>query len=600
MLLRVAALLLLLVPAAALADEVVYADALSVGWDSWSWDCDCEFASTAEAHSGTSSIHAETTGWGAVSLHRPEGLRGATELRFWILGNPWTLLLKLHGDGGEEYQIALDGLLHGAPGDWMEVVFDLRPHAGTDWTRFSVMDGTGGTNEFDLDDIHLLGGWPPGIRAVEPVGPSRLMVLGEGDYAAATVTLDGVPVAVSSVQTAAQPARGYLDLAAPLDGDALVVQTVDGTFTRSLRSGEAEVGAASTHPIPDAIYGVNIASDPERLGTLGAGLSRWGGNHTTRYNPAAGATNLAKDWFFENEPIEDAASWVVALDVQGRGTVLSVPALDWVAKDATSYSFPVQVYGEQQATDPYKEDAGNGVAPDGQPIAADPTRCCAPWSDAPRAGDPDGSVYASDWLEALPVVPDFVAVDNELDIAGETHRDVHPGPMSYDELWERWSRTAATVRTATPSAQLLGPTSCCWWYLWNSAAGSADKAAHGDEDFLPWFLDQAAAHEAASGQRLLHHLDVHYYPEGVYGGGEDPETSAHRLRASRSLWDPTYTDESGSSCACSGAATSTTGRCARTRCCSGGRSTSVRAWSSSSRTASTGRAPRASTGPSTP
>lgn len=537
-------LLAVLLPATALADETVYADALHVGWDSWSWDCECTFDSTADVHSGDAAIHAETIGWGAVSLHRAEGFRGATELRFWVLGNPWTLMLKLHSDAGDEYQIALDGLLSGAPGGWMEVVFDLRPHAGVDWQRFSVMDGTGGTNEFDLDDIQLLGGWEAGIRAVEPVGPARIMLLGEGAYAAATVTLDGAPIAVQTIQSAAQPARGYLELAAPLDGTELIVETPDGTFTRTLRRASASVGASSTHDIPDAIYGVNLASAPGELDTLGAALSRWGGNHTSRYNPSIHATNLAKDWFFENEALEDAGSWVVAVDIQGRDSVLSVPALDWVAKDEGSYSFPVQLYGEQQATDPFNDDAGNGVDIAGFPIAADPETCCTPWSDAPRAGDPEGSVYASDWLDSLPVSPTYVAIDNELDIAGETHRDVHPAPMDYDELFERWSRTAETVRLAQPSAQLLGPTSCCWWYFWNSAAGAADKANHGGQDFLPWFLDQASALEVSSGERLLDLLDVHYYPEGVFLGGEDPATSAHRLRASRSLWDPTYTDES--------------------------------------------------------
>jgi hypothetical protein len=537
-------LVLLLLPSTALADETVYGDALEVGWDSWSWDCECDFAATSDVHAGTAAIHAETVAWGAVSLHRAEGFRGATELRFWILGNPWTLQLKLHGPDDAEYAIALDGFLNGPPNDWMEVVFDLRPHAGVDWNRFSVMDGTGGTNEFTLDDIQLLGGWPAGMRAAEPVGDRRIMVLGEGAYGAVNVTLDGTPVEVAAVTTATSPSRGYLELEEPLDGTVLVVETPDGTFERTLRSASATLGDVSTHTIPDAIYGVNLASDPDDLNRLGAGLSRWGGNHTSRYNPTIDATNLAKDWFFENEGIENAGSWVVAVDVHGRDSILSIPALDWVAKDEESYSFPVYLYGDQQANDPYREDVGNGIDLAGELITADPTTCCSPWSDSPRAGDPDGSAYASEWLEALPTAPTYLAIDNELDIAGQTHRDVHPDPMSYDELWERWSRTAATARLSAPAAELLGPSSCCWWYFWNSDEGAADKAAHSDQDFLPWFLNQAATLEADTGARLLDALDIHYYPEGVFLGGEDEATTGHRLRASRSLWDPTYTDES--------------------------------------------------------
>jgi len=47
---------------------------------------------------------------------------------------------------------------------------------------------------------------------------------------------------------------------------------------------------------------------------------------------------------------------------------------------------------------------------------------------------------------------------------------------------------------------------------------------------------------------VLDVLDVHYYPQadGVCQGGSrtDPKTSLLRLRATRSLWDPTYGDES--------------------------------------------------------
>lgn len=534
----------LLLPASALADEYVYEDALAPGWQSWSWDSEVDFESISEVRRGASAIHADTVAWGAVSLYREEGFRGATELRFWILGNPWTLQLKLHGPEDAEYAVALDGFLSGPPGDWMEVVFDLRPHAGTDWNRFSVMDGTGGTNEFHLDDIQLIGGWPDGIRAAEPVASHRIQVLGQGQYGSITVSQGGSPIEVAAIEVLEHPARAFLELATPLAPGAVTITTPDGTFERTLRSASASVGTTATHTIPDAIYGVNLESSPDPLARVGAGLSRWGGNHTSRYNPEIDATNLAKDWFFENEASENAASWVVAVELQGRDSVLSVPALDWVAKDEHSYSYPVSFFGEQEAVDPFNDDAGNGVAPDGTELEASAESCCVPWSDQPRAGDPEDSVYAEPWLAGLPEDPTHVAIDNELDIAGQTHRDVHPEPMTYDELWERWERTATTVAATLPAANLLGPTSCCWWYFWNSDAGAADKAAHDGQDFLPWFLDQAAAVEASTGERLLDYLDIHYYPDGVFLGGEDPATSAHRLRASRSLWDPTYTDES--------------------------------------------------------
>jgi hypothetical protein len=63
---------------------------------------------------------------------------------------------------------------------------------------------------------------------------------------------------------------------------------------------------------------------------------------------------------------------------------------------------------------------------------------------------------------------------------------------------------------------------------------------------LPWWLDQVRRHDEQAGRRTLDALDVHYYPQGpgVYGGATDEATNALRLRSTRSLWDPTYVDES--------------------------------------------------------
>jgi hypothetical protein len=91
---------------------------------------------------------------------------------------------------------------------------------------------------------------------------------------------------------------------------------------------------------------------------------------------------------------------------------------------------------------------------------------------------------------------------------------------------------------------LVGPNTCCWHFYWNSAAGPADQARHGGATFLPWFLDSVRKHDEQFGVRTLNVLDVHYYPDGVYNDDVDDATAAHRLRSTRSLWDPAYVDES--------------------------------------------------------
>ena len=54
-------------------------------------------------------------------------------------------------------------------------------------------------------------------------------------------------------------------------------------------------------------------------------------------------------------------------------------------------------------------------------------------------------------------------------------------------------------------------------------------------------------YEQQHGTRILDYLDLHYYPQAqgvaLHGAG-DARSQALRLRSTRSLWDPTYIDES--------------------------------------------------------
>ncbi len=62
---------------------------------------------------------------------------------------------------------------------------------------------------------------------------------------------------------------------------------------------------------------------------------------------------------------------------------------------------------------------------------------------------------------------------------------------------------------------------------------------------MAWFLDRLKAADDAAGQRSIDYLDVHFYPQSdVFNDKDDPETNARRLRSTRALWDPGYTDES--------------------------------------------------------
>ena len=70
---------------------------------------------------------------------------------------------------------------------------------------------------------------------------------------------------------------------------------------------------------------------------------------------------------------------------------------------------------------------------------------------------------------------------------------------------------------------------------WTSVVGYDDNAAHGNVDFLPWFLQQMKAQESKTGSRLLDYLDIHYY-FGADTSSNNATAKAVRLRQTRSLW----------------------------------------------------------------
>ncbi len=209
---------------------------------------------------------------------------------------------------------------------------------------------------------------------------------------------------------------------------------------------------------------------------------------------------------------------------------MTLPMLGWVAKntDTETCSF---------------------TGPDGK--CQNPQATCAkpgPVADPNRANVPTDVNWVVQWVKnmvdekKLPVR--FFAFDNEPDLWGYTHYDVHPKCTTYDEILSKYLEYASAVRAAAPQAELLGPVSCCWYFYWNSAAGEADKAKHDKRDFLPWFLEQVRQHDEKARVRTLDALDIHYYPEGLYNDNADAATAQARLQGTRALWDKTYVDPS--------------------------------------------------------
>ncbi len=351
---------------------------------------------------------------------------------------------------------------------------------------------------------------------------------------------------------------------------SVLVLTFDAIYPAAAQSGPAlqvDASTAKQHPISPYIYGMNFA-DEALAQELHLPVRRWGGNSVTRYNWQNDTSNHASDWYFENIPNDNsnpaalpngsASDQFVDQDRRtGTKTLLTLPTIGWTPKSrAYACGFSVAAYGAQQSTDPWRPDCGNGMKTNGSNLTGN-----AP-TDTSLAIDP---TFDQNWMRHLigrygtaaagGVL--FYDLDNEPMLWNSTHRDVHPLPTSYDEMRTRTYQYAAAVKAVDPNAQTLGPAEWGWTGYFYSALDAApggawwnnpqDRNAHGGTAFTDWYLQQMRAYEQTNHVRILDYLDLHFYPQanGVsLSPAGDAATKALRLRSTRSLWDPTYTDES--------------------------------------------------------
>ena len=318
---------------------------------------------------------------------------------------------------------------------------------------------------------------------------------------------------------------------------------------------------SNRHTISPYVYGGAYPQDAPTITDSGLSVVRWGGNATSRYNWQLFTYNAANDYYFEDfnySEIGDANSTQFITDVKSAGShpLMTMVMLPWVAKSAENgsnghWSFSVAKYGSQCGVDPFNTDAGDGLKTDCSTIlTANPNDANVPLLDQPGTSDPPGSVYRNQWAAALASAfgsgPHFYNMDNEIDIWGSTHRDVHPAPTAYNEMRDTFVTEARKLKGWDAKAMRFGPVSCCWWFYWNGANGS-DKGAHAGVDLLPWWLNEVYWEDKVAGLRSVEVLDVHAYPDG-------PDTStwtqaqkqALAARIYRDYWDPTYVSESGS------------------------------------------------------
>ncbi len=484
------------------AAEAMYTDAFEPGFHNLSWH-EKDIANHEQAHSGELSIKFEPDGWDGVWL-------AASDKR--SISDYYGFELWLHGGATGGQQLLLHAY-NGYTGLGAIQVNELLPSGlpAGEWTKLTVNFAELGLSAGEFDGII--------VQAATEANQSA--------------------VYIDDVSLLRNVNAGQL----PMPRLPSVTITVDPNAER--------------RPINPDIYGINFNDMHVNDSELDFPVQRWGGNNTTRYNWELDVANRASDWFFINYPYEHeqpeqlphgsmADRFMDETHAHNGKVLLTVPTIGWTPKDRTvTYGFSQAKYGQQQDSATELRDAGNGVRPNGELITG---------NDPLDTSKPIGPEFVTRWMEHISERTgdqvNFYALDNEPEIWHVTHRDVHPEAPTYDEIWEFTERYGTAIKEQDADAQVFGPTSWGWCaYFYSSAdncADGPDRQAHGGKPFLEWYLEQVAAHKEETGVQLVDYLDIHFYPQEhvVTSGEEGPQAVKRRFQSLKSLYDPSFVDES--------------------------------------------------------
>jgi hypothetical protein len=295
------------------------------------------------------------------------------------------------------------------------------------------------------------------------------------------------------------------------------------------------------------VYGIN-SQKPADTGTT---VRRMGGNRQTVYNWESNASNAGNDWNHTSDdwscsnlgykdcdvPGAQFVDFIAENKQSGIESLVTIPIIDWTTADKKG-----------------------SVKENEKPPSKRFHRSLPRKPGAPPATKPDlkDDVVYQDGFVALLVEKfgkasaggaRFYSLDNEPALWPTTHPRVHGQPTTYGEIMARTEATASMITEIDPTATVLGAIAFGWdeFTTLSSAPDAETYKSYGT--YLDYFLASSKKLEDKYRRRLVHVLDVHWYPE-VKGKKRITEqdnaqkTIDARVAAPRSLWDPTYQEKS--------------------------------------------------------
>ena len=297
-----------------------------------------------------------------------------------------------------------------------------------------------------------------------------------------------------------------------------------------------DVSAAKS--ISPYVYGANFTPWPQTGRTVT--IDRQGGNRMSAYNWETNASNAGNDYRNQNDGFMGESNeagltvrtFMEAAQKNGAAALLTVPTMGYVSADK-------------------KGDGDVGSTPDylQTRFHRSLSKKAGPLVFPPNATDE--TVYQDEfvhWVEGTKArtTPVWFSLDNEPDLWGSTHSRVWKKSPTYAEIVANNAEFAAAIKAQAPSALVFGPAN----YGWQGFRTFQNAPDANGRDFVDFYLGAMKSESAKAGKRLVDVLDIHWYPEAKGGGvrvafGEDkPGTAEARIQASRSLWDPTYVEDS--------------------------------------------------------
>jgi hypothetical protein len=314
------------------------------------------------------------------------------------------------------------------------------------------------------------------------------------------------------------------------------------------------VDPTKTKPISPWIYGLNfytgVSGAPPHLT-----LDRAGGNRWTAYNWETNASNAGSDFLYENDsfltssttPAEAVRSFVVADHGLEMASVMTVQLQGLVSADESG---PVSTSNPPDLTR-FKQlvDKKSTIAP-------------AAFTETPSTSD--ANVYMDEFLwtmdQKIPGIfganaplPTFVSLDNEPELWNSTHLEVQgSSPVSSNNYIAKTIALTKALKDQFPNVMIFGPVHYGFQGIYNWQ-GELSASPDGTNWFPDKYLPAIKAASDAYGKPLVDVYDFHWYPEATDGSTRVTNLTGSTLTAAqvqaivqspRSLWDPTFTENS--------------------------------------------------------